>query len=95
MALYTSAEVVQELLHAYLPVNRIKTLDSAMELISRLVVDVWPLEFEDVELARQLYDQFPQLGGRDLSHLASCRRRGTQKLMTFDRALAAIAEKRL
>ena len=29
----TSTEVLQELLHVYLPVNRFSTLDAAMELI--------------------------------------------------------------
>jgi len=32
LALYTSAEVLQELLRAYLPVGRLATLDDALEL---------------------------------------------------------------
>jgi predicted nucleic acid-binding protein len=36
--LVTSAEVLQELLHAYLPVGRMNTLDAAMELARSLVV---------------------------------------------------------
>ncbi len=31
--LITSAEVLQELLHAYLPVRRIETLDAALALV--------------------------------------------------------------
>ncbi len=87
--LYTSAEVLQELVHAYLPVGRLHTLDAAMSLVARSGVNVWPLEEADVTLARQLHEQHAALGARDLCHLASCRRRGVSEIMTFDRTLAA------
>ena len=89
--LCTSAEVLQELAHAYLPVARPRTLDAAMSLIVRSRVEVWPLELEDVTLARQLHERFPTLGVRDLCHLASCRRRGVSEVKTFDRALEAVS----
>jgi hypothetical protein len=40
--LATSAEVLQELLHAYLPVNRIEDLDAALRLAGDLTV-IWPV----------------------------------------------------
>ena len=92
--LCTSTEVVQELLHAYLPVGRLQTLDDALALLVRSGVDVWPLEYEDVILARQLTDRHPGLGARDLCHLASCRRRGVMDIKTFDQALHAAAGSR-
>ena len=64
----TSAEVLQELAHAYLPVGRKQTLDAALALITGSRVEVWPLEQEDVTLARQLHEQHPALGARDLCH---------------------------
>ena len=91
--LCTSAEVLQELLHAYLPVQRYGALDDALALIRRAAVDMWPLEAADVALARQLHDQHPDLGARDLCHLASCRRRGVREIMTFDQSLAATSPK--
>ena len=87
--LCTSAEVLQELVHAYLPVGRKQTLDAALSMIDRSRVEVWPLEQEDVTLARQLHEQHPALGARDLCHLASCRRRGVREVRTFDQGLAA------
>ena len=90
-ALCTSAEVLQELTHAYLQIGRVLTLDAAISLVLRAGVEVWPLEREDVTLARQLHEQHPVLGARDLCHLASCRRRGVREIMTFDRALAAVS----
>lgn len=87
--LCTSAEVLQELVHAYLPVGRLRTLDAAMSLVLGFRVEVWPLEEEDVTLARQLHEQYPTLGPRDLCHLASRRRRGVSQVKTFDQALRA------
>ncbi len=87
--LCTSAEVLQELVHVYLPAGRPQTLDVVLSLLADLGVEVWPLEEADVTLARRLHDRYPSLAARDLCHLASCRRRGARELMTFDRALAA------
>ena len=87
--LCTSAEVLQELLYAYLPVGRMIELDATISLIERAGIEVWPLEQEDVTLARQLVEQFSTLESRDLCHLASCRRRGVSDVKTFDQALSA------
>ena len=92
-ALCTSAEVLQELAHAYMPVERLETLDAAISLLVRARVEVWPLEFEDVTLARQLHERHPTLGARDLCHLAACRRRGVREIKTFDHTLRAVATK--
>ena len=89
--LCTSAEVLQELVHAYLPVARFQTLDAAMALVLRSQVEVWPLEEKDVILARQLHEQYSSLSPRDLCHLASCRRRGVGRIKTFDHALRAVS----
>ncbi len=86
--LCTSAEVLQELAHAYLRVRRYNNYDLAMDLVRRYGVEVWPLEHEDVLLARQLHERHPDLSARDLCHLASCRRRGIGEIMTFDQGLA-------
>ena len=91
--LCTSAEVLQELMHAYLPVRRTDVFEDALALMGRAGVDVWPLEEADVMLARQLHDRHPTLEARDLCHLASCRRRGVSEIMTFDQGLAAAGSK--
>ena len=88
--LVTSAEVLQELAHAYMPAGRLQTLDAALSLVVRSRVEVWPLEQEDVDLGRLLHGQYPMLQARDLCHLASCRRRGVTNIKTFDRAFRAI-----
>jgi len=87
--LVTSAEVLQELLHAYLPVNRLATLDAALTLARTQVGAVWAVEAEDVEMARSLCTTHSSLSARDLLHLACCRRRGVDDVRTFDRGLAS------
>ena len=88
--LCTSAEVMQELAHAYLPAGRLQTYDAALALIASAGIEVWPLEQADVSLARRLHEQYPALQARDLCHLASCRRRGVRQIKTFDQVLAAV-----
>ena len=50
--LVTSAEVQQELLHAYLAADRLATLDAALDLVRARIPTIWPIELEDVALPR-------------------------------------------
>lgn len=88
--LATSAEVLQELLHAYLPVGRTDTLDAALRLAEGRIGTVWSVEEDDVRLARLLAERHPSLGARDVLHLACCRRRDVTRAKTFDRTLASV-----
>ncbi len=90
-SLCTSAEVMQELAHVYLPAGRMETFDAILELVASAAVEVWPLEEADVVLARSLHERHPTLQARDLCHLASCRRRGVREIKTFDQEFAAIS----
>ena len=89
--LCTSAEVMQELAHVYLPTGRLQTFDATLELLASASVEVWPLEEADVALTRQLHEQHPALQARDLCHLASCRRRGVREIKTFDQTFATVS----
>ena len=84
----TSAEVLQELLHIYLPVGRPDALDAALRLATDLTT-TWPIDDSDVRAARDLATSEPALGARDLLHLAVCRRHGAGELLSFERALVA------
>jgi predicted nucleic acid-binding protein len=87
--LITSAEVLQELLHAYLPVSRMQTLDSALKLATESIDRIVSIDPDNVLYARELADEFPQLTARDLLHLAVCRMQNVTELKTFDRNLHA------
>jgi hypothetical protein len=87
--LVSSAEVLQELLHAYLPVGRLETLEAAFTLVEAVIPTIWSIEPDDVRHARRLASSFPGLGARDLLHLSCCQRRGVERVQTFHRALRA------
>lgn len=91
-ALVTSCEVLQELLHIYLPVERLDALDKAWTLVTSRTVDIWSVEPDDLALARASITRHPGLTARDLLHLACCRRRSIKRIHTFDRALRAAVE---
>jgi len=85
--LITSAEVLQELLHVYLPVRRMETLDAALELATLGIDQIIPIDQDTVLHARHLADGFPGLTARDLLHLAVCQTNKIKELKTFDRNL--------
>jgi len=87
--LVTSAEVLQELLHAYLPVNRYDALDAALQLATERTAAIWAIEAADVLLARTLVQGYPALKARDLLHVACCIRRSVTRIETYDRPLGA------
>lgn len=89
--LVTSAEVLQELVHLYLPSGRSGALNASFELLRDSVSQIWPLEQADVELGCQLHSRYPVLQARDLCHLASCRRRNVREIKTFDRVFSSTA----
>jgi predicted nucleic acid-binding protein len=91
--LVTSAEVLQELLHVYLPVGRLETLDAALHLATESVAHVIPVDKETVLQARNLTNSYPELTSRDLLHLAVCRIHKIGEIKTFDRNLVAAFKK--
>ena len=79
--LCTSAEVVQELMHVYLSVARLRTLDRALALAARARVEIWPLEPEGRDAGQDSSTkQHPALGGpgplpsREFAVVAVCER---------------------
>jgi hypothetical protein len=89
LRLCTSAEVLQELMHAYVAVDRLHTLKAAFALVEACIPTVWDVTRHDVETARSLVEIRRELGARDLLHLAMCQNRNVMEVKTFDRALRA------
>lgn len=85
--LVTSAEVLQELLHVYLPVGRVETLDAALKLAVGGTDEIFPVETDFVMHARRLVGSHPALSARDLLHLSLCQLKKIKDLKTFDRGL--------
>jgi predicted nucleic acid-binding protein len=83
--LVTDAEAFQEILHRYVAIDRREAIGPASEALLGVVDEVFPVERADVERARELV-MATRLSARDAVHLAIMRRRGVDRIMTFDRA---------
>jgi predicted nucleic acid-binding protein len=83
--LVTDAEVLQEILHRYVAIDRRDAIDPASSTLLALVDEVYPIELEDVERARSIVTT-SRLTARDAVHLAVMQRRGIAEIMTFDEA---------
>ena len=88
--LVTDAEVLQEILHRYVAIDRRDAIVPASDALLGVVDEVFPVERGDVERARRLVLSTP-MSARDAVHLAIMRRRRVDRIMTFDRAFDAIA----
>ncbi|MDQ1323573.1 MAG: uncharacterized protein QG587_908 [Chloroflexota bacterium] len=81
--LVTDAEVLQEILHRYVAIDRRDAIGPATDAILGVVDEVYPVEREDVERARRLV-QTSRLSARDAVHVAIMRRRGITRILSFD-----------
>jgi predicted nucleic acid-binding protein len=81
----TSAEVLQELIHVYLsrriwPAGRV-VFDGFAELMTGYIESVLPA---DARAAADLADEYRNLGGRDLVHVAVMSRLGVSLIVSAD-----------
>jgi predicted nucleic acid-binding protein len=87
--LVTDAEVLQEILHRYVAIDRRDAIGPATEALLGVVDEVFPVERIDVERARRLVLATP-LAARDAVHVAIMRRRGAERILSFDRAFDGV-----
>ena len=83
--LVTDAEVLQEILHRYVAIDRRDAIEPATDALLDVVDEVFPIERVDVDRARSIV-LATRLSARDAIHLAIARRRGIDRILTFDRA---------
>jgi len=83
--LVTDAEVLQEILHRYVAIDRREAIGPAFEALLGIVDAVLPIELADVKRARTLLTT-PALHARDAIHVAVMQRHAISRVMSFDRA---------
>lgn len=83
--LVTSAEVYQEILHRYVALKRRDAIQPALDVLSGLVDEVFPVELRDVQAAKDEVLARFELSARDALHVATMKRRGIREILTFDR----------
>ncbi|MEP6783181.1 MAG: type II toxin-antitoxin system VapC family toxin [Acidobacteriota bacterium] len=82
--LITSAEVLQEILHRYVAINRREAIAPAFDALLGVVDEVVPIEEEDVLRARDLVSSTKVLSARDALHVAVMLGQGISRIMSFD-----------
>lgn len=83
--LVTDAEVLQEILHRYVAIDRRDAIQPAFDAL--LGVDqVLPVDRPIAERAKQIVLGYRQLSARAAVHLAVMQHHGVEQIMTFDSA---------
>ncbi|HXY00376.1 MAG TPA: type II toxin-antitoxin system VapC family toxin [Candidatus Limnocylindrales bacterium] len=82
--LVTDAEVLQEILHRYVAINRRAAIQPAFNALLRLVDQVLPIDEAVVEGAKQIVLGYTQMSARDAVHLAVMRQHGIDRILSFD-----------
>ena len=82
--LVTDAEVLQEILHRYVAINRRDAIQPAFDALLHVVDEVLPVDRGAVERAKQIVLGYQRLSARDAVHLAVMEQHGIEQILTFD-----------
>jgi predicted nucleic acid-binding protein len=87
--LLTDAEVLQEICHRYVAIDRREAIQPAFDAILGVVDDVLPIDLDDAKAARDIVLRYSAFSARDAVHAAVMSRHGIERIMTFDRGFDA------
>ena len=87
--LVTDAEVLREILHRYVAIDRRDAIQPAFDAALGVVDEVLTIEVPDVERAKTIVQGHAELSARDAIHLAIMDRIGAMRIMSFDRGIDA------
>jgi predicted nucleic acid-binding protein len=82
--LVTDAEVLQEILHRYVAIDRREAIQPAFDAILGVVDEVFAIAIADVEGAKKIVLGNRRLSSRDALHAAVMSREGIDRIMSFD-----------
>lgn len=82
--LVTDAEVLQEILHRYVAIDRRDAIQPAFESILAVVDEVLPVDENAVDRAKQIVLGYRRLSARDAVHLAVMQQNGIEEIVSFD-----------
>ena len=83
--LVTDVEVLQEILHRYVAINRREAVAPAIEALLAVVDEVLPVDLPIVLRARDIVLGRPRVSARDALHLAVMEHHHIETILTFDR----------
>jgi hypothetical protein len=82
--LVTDAEVLQEILHRYVAIDRLDAIQPAFDALLGLVDEVFPVDLPAVTRARSIVLGSRRLSARDAIHVAVMERHGIRRILSFD-----------
>ncbi len=82
--LVTDAEVLQEILHRYVAINRRDAIQPAFDALLGIVDQVLTIDLAIAERAKQIVLGYRQLSARGALHLAVMEHHGIERILTFD-----------
>jgi predicted nucleic acid-binding protein len=83
--LVTDAEVLQEILHRYVAIDRREAIDPAFDVLLGIVDEVLDIGRAEVVAAKRLVTTTDRLSARDAIHVAVMQRHAIGTIATFDR----------
>lgn len=88
--LVTDAEVLQEILHRYVAIDRRDAIQPAFDALLGVVDEVLPVTASDVERAKAIVLGHRTLSARDAIHAAIMERAKLSRIMSFDSGFDAL-----
>ena len=82
--LVTDAEVLQEILHRYVAIERRDAIQPAFDALLGVVDEVFPVEAPAVQRAKEIVLGTNRLSARDALHLAIMERHRVDRILSFD-----------
>lgn len=83
--LVTDAEVLQEILHRYVAIDRRDAIQVAFDAVLRVVDEVFAVDAGAVDRAKAIVLGHRSVSARDALHLAVMEREGVRRILSFDR----------
>ncbi|HET6143925.1 MAG TPA: type II toxin-antitoxin system VapC family toxin [Candidatus Acidoferrales bacterium] len=82
--LVTDAEVLQEILHRFVAINRRNAIQPTFDSLRAVTDEVLPVDRTVVERAKQIVLGYTALSARDAVHIAVMEAHGIENILSFD-----------
>lgn len=82
--LVADAEVLQEILHRYVAINRRDAIQPAFDALLNVVDHVYPVDAADMQRAKSLLLGVTAISARGAVHLAIMQRYAIEQILSFD-----------
>lgn len=85
--LVTDAEVLQEILHRYVAIDRRDAIQPAFDALLGVVDEVLPVDRAAVARAKEIVLGYRRLSARDAVHISVMEQHGISQILSFDAGL--------